>query len=399
VTPLPGGFDQEKYEMSTTGDGTQLSASTRPERRDVVVVGGGQAGLAIGYFLARQDRLFTILEAASEPAAAWRGRWDSLKLFTSARYSGLPGLPFPGDPDLYPTRDEVVDYLTDYARHFELPVDFNSRVRSLSRIDGRYLVATDDRTYDADQVVVATGPFQVPFVPAIAGGLDSQILQLHSSEYRSPDAIAGGPVLVVGGGNSGFQIAEELSAMRKVHLSVGSAQKPLPQRVLGRDLFWFLDATGLIRASVETRIGRKLAGRDTLIGPRPKARMRRHGFQMHGRAVAADGSTVTFDDGSQLAVGAVIWATGFRSDHFWIDAPIFGDDGQPAHRRGVSDSPGLYFLGLTWQYTRGSALIGFVAEDAEHIANQIEAFQPVSAGSAERSQQDEPAGARAAQAV
>jgi putative flavoprotein involved in K+ transport len=354
------------------------------ERREVVVVGGGQTGLAVGYFLSRQGRYFTILEGAREPAAAWRERWDSLKLFTSARYDALPGMAFPGDPDRYPTRDEVADYLTGYAARFELPVELGSRVRSLSKVGGRYRVGLDDRTYEAEQVVVATGPFQVPYVPALAERLDEGILQLHSSDYRSPEAVSAGPVLVVGGGNSGFQIAEELSRAREVHVSIGSPQKPLPQRVLGRDLFWFLDATGLIRKSVETRIGRRLAGRDTLIGPRPRTRARRHGFRLHGRAVEAGGRTVGFEDGSRLEVGSVIWATGFRSDHSWIDVPVFDSEGRLVHRRGVTDSPGLYFVGLTWQYTRGSALIGFVADDAEHIANRIEAFRPAVSAPAER---------------
>jgi putative flavoprotein involved in K+ transport len=356
-----------------------LRESATTQRREVVVVGAGQAGLAIGYLLSRQGHDFTILEAASEPAAAWRERWDSLKLFTSARYSALPGLAFPGDPDRYPLRDEVVEYLTDYARRFELPVELDCRVRSLSRRNGSYLVALDDRAYEADQVVVATGPFQLPFVPALAERLDGEVLQLHSSDYRSPDAIPERPVLVVGGGNSGFQIAEELSRTHEVHMSIGSRQKPLPQRVLGRDLFWFLDVTGLIRKSVESRIGRKLAGRDTLIGPKPKTRMRRHRLHMHGRTVDAEGSTVRFDDASQLEVGSVIWATGFRTDHSWIDAPVFDPAGRLIHRRGVTDSPGLYFLGLTWQYTRGSALLGFVKDDAEHIAREIDAFRRLAA--------------------
>ena len=246
--------------MSVTGNGQQ-NGSMSAEHREVVVIGGGQAGLAVGYFLAQQGRRFTILEAASEPGAAWRARWDSLKLFTSAGYSGLPGLDFPGDPDRYPLRDEVADYLSDYAKRFELPVELGSPVRSVSKADGGYLVTLADRAYTADQVVVATGPFQVPIVPALAEGLDQEVQQLHSKDYRSPDAVAGGPVLVVGGGNSGFQIAEELSGAHEVHMSIGSRQKPLPQRVLGRDLFWLLDTTGLIRKSVETRIGRRLAGR------------------------------------------------------------------------------------------------------------------------------------------
>jgi FtsP/CotA-like multicopper oxidase with cupredoxin domain/cation diffusion facilitator CzcD-associated flavoprotein CzcO len=371
--------------MSVVARGRKVKNGARAERREVVVIGGGQAGLALGYFLSHQGRAFTIFEAGADPAAAWRQRWESLRLFTSARYNALPGVPFPGDPDRYPGRDEVVEYLTDYARRFELPVELGSRVRSLSKTDGTYLVALDDRTYAADQVVVATGPFQVPFVPALAERLDERVLQLHSSYYRSPGAVSEGPVLVVGGGNSGFQIAEELSRTHEVHMSIGSRQTPLPQRLLGRDLFWWLDRSGLIRTSVESRIGQRLAGRDTLIGARPATRARRYGLRLHGRAVDATGITVRFDDGSGLDVGSVIWATGFRSDYSWIDAPVFDERGRLLHRRGVTASPGLYFLGLTWQHTRGSALLGFVKDDAEHIAQQIAAFQPAAADHRERS--------------
>jgi putative flavoprotein involved in K+ transport len=345
-------------------------------RRDVVVVGGGQAGLTIGYFLARQELDFTILEAAAGSAAAWRERWDSLRLFTPARYDALPGLPFPGDADVYPSRDEVAAYLADYARHFDLPVELDSRVHSIRKTGGTYLVELEDRAYQADQVVVATGPFQVPIVPPIAERLDPEVVQLHSSAYRSPAAIPGGPVLVVGGGNTGFQIAEELSESHEVHLSIGSRQTPLPQRILGLDLFRYLDATGLIRKGIDSRIGRRMEGRDTLIGSSPRALRRRHGVEIHGRAVEAAGSTVSFGDGGQLDVRTVIWATGFGVDHSWIDVPVFDESGRLAHQRGVTESPGLYFLGLTWQYTRGSALLGWVKDDAEYLARQIAAFRP-----------------------
>jgi putative flavoprotein involved in K+ transport len=225
--------------------------------------------------------------------------------------------------------------------------------------------------------VVATGPFQVPFVPPIARGLDAGVVQLHSTAYRNPDSIPPGAVLVVGGGNTGFQIAEELSRSREVHLSIGSRQMPLPQRVLRRDLFWYLEATGLIRKSTATRIGRRMEGRDTLIGSSPGAARRRYGVQLHKRAVGANGSTVSFSDGTRLDVSTVVWATGFRLDHSWIDVPVFDEDGRLVHRRGVSASPGLYFLGLTWQHTRGSALLGWVKDDAEFLARQIGAFRPV----------------------
>jgi putative flavoprotein involved in K+ transport len=353
-----------------------MTGSTPTERRDVVVVGGGQAGLAIGWFLAQQGRDFTILEAAEEPAAAWRARWDSLRLFTAARYDSLPGLAFPGDPDRYPTRDEVAGYLTDYARRFELPVELGSRVRSITTSGERYVVELDDRSYEADQVVVATGPFQVPYTPPIADRLDPEVAQLHSSDYRSPSAIRRGVVLVVGGGNTGFQIAQELSASHEVHLAIGSRQTPLPQRILGRDLFTYLDRTGLIHKTTASRIGRRAQGRDVLIGSGPRRLRRRHGVVLHDRAVGADGSTVSFLDGTRLDPDTVIWATGFRVDHSWIDAPIFDGRGLLVHHRGVTNSPGLYFLGLSWQHTRGSALLGWVKDDAEHIAGEIAAFAP-----------------------
>ena len=351
------------------------AAGAATQQRDVVVIGGGQAGLAIGYFLAEQGRRFTILEAAGEPAAAWRARWDSLKLFTPARYDGLPGLAFPGEPGRYPGRDDVVAYLTDYARRFELPVELDSPVQSVRARDGGFLVELADRTYAAGQVVVATGPFQVPFTPAIAAGLGADVVQLHSSDYRSPADLPRGAVLVVGGGNTGFQIAAELAQTRQVHLAVGARQTPLPQRILGRDLFRYLEATGLMSKPVHSRIGQRMKDRETLIGSSPRA-ARRQGIQMRSRATAADGATVTFADGSGLAVEAVVWATGFRLDHSFVDAPVFDGDGRVKHQRGVAEVPGLYFLGLPWQHTRGSALLGWVKDDAQYIAERIDALAP-----------------------
>jgi putative flavoprotein involved in K+ transport len=361
--------------MDLTASDQYTTDNTATKRHDVVVVGGGQAGLAIGYFLTQQGRDFTILEAADEPAAAWRDRWDSLKLFTPVRYNSLPGLDFPGDPDSYPGRDDVAAYLTNYARRFGLPVELDSRVHAIRKPNGSYLIELDGRTYEADQVVIATGPFHVPRVPPIAERLDPEVVQLHSSDYRSPADIPEGTILVVGGGNTGFQIAEELADSHDVHLSIGSRQTPLPQRILGRDLFWYLDATGLIRKTRDSRIGRRAEGRDTLIGSSPRA-IRRQGVELHPRAVDAEGSTVSFEDGTKVGARAVVWATGFGIDHSFIDLPVFDDRGHLVHQRGVTQSPGLYFLGLTWQHTRGSALLGWVKDDAEFITRQISAFRP-----------------------
>jgi putative flavoprotein involved in K+ transport len=356
---------------------TEQSANPPSERFDVIVIGAGQAGLAIGYFLARQGRRFVILEAADTIGAAWRSRWDSLVLFTSRRYDSLPGLAFPGDPDGYPTRDEVIGYLEQYAATFELPIELNSAVRSVTAKDGGFVVALDDRQIEADQVVVATGPFQVPLVPALAGELAPEVFQAHSTGYRRPSDVPEGRVLVVGGGNTGFQIAEELAGTHQVHLAIGSRQTPLPQRILGRDLFWWLTKTGLIKKTVDTRIGGRLQHRDTLIGSRPRKLRRRYGVDVKPRAVGVSGRAVSFKDGTELHVDAVIWATGYRSDYSWIEPPVLGSDGRLQHRRGVTDVPGLFFLGLSWQHTRGSALIGWVKDDAQFIAEQIAALAEV----------------------
>ncbi|HEY6606136.1 MAG TPA: NAD(P)/FAD-dependent oxidoreductase [Gaiellaceae bacterium] len=341
------------------------------DRFDVVVVGAGQAGLAMGYFLARQGRRFVILERSDSIGAAWRERWESLTLFTPRRYNGLPGLPFPGDPDGYPTRDEVIAYLERYAEKFELPIELNSNARRLTTDDGRFLLEVDGRTIRADQVVVATGPFQEPYVPQLAERLAPEIFQTHSTGYRKPTDVPEGAVLVVGGGNTGFQIAQELSATHKVYLSVGSRQSPLPQKLLGRDLFWWLTKSRLLNTTVESRLGRRLQHRDTLIGSSPRDLKRRYGVELKPRVVDASEHTVRFADGSELKVEAVIWATGYRPDYSWIALPVFDPDGRLRHRRGVTDVAGLYFLGLTWQHTRGSALLGWVKDDAEFVAQQI----------------------------
>jgi putative flavoprotein involved in K+ transport len=340
---------------------------------DVVVVGGSQSGLAMAWHLQRQGLNFVVLEAGPEVGHVWRSRWDSLKLFTPAQYDALPGMAFPAPADTYPTKDPVADYLQAYVAAHDLPVRLNARATSLVQTDGGFEVKAAGQTYRARQVVVATGPFQVPFVPPMAAKLDASVTQLHSADYRNPQALPEGPALVVGGGNSGFQIAEELAATRQVDLSIATRYPMLPQRLAGRDLFWWLTRLGLLRVTVDSRPGRRMSRRDFVIGTN-RRRLEGKGVRFRPRLVDTEGRTVRFADHGLLEdVGVVVWATGYRPDYGWIEVPGVVQEGHVVHRRGVTEVPGLYFLGLSWQHTRGSALLGFVNDDAAFLADRIQA--------------------------
>jgi putative flavoprotein involved in K+ transport len=339
---------------------------------DVLVIGGGQAGLAMGYLLAQRGLRFEIVDAAAEVGAVWRSRWDSLRAFTPAQYDNLPGLAFPAAPDTYPGKDDVADYLQAYAAHFDLPVRAGTRVTSLTQSNGVYCARAGAEAWEARQVVVATGPFQVPFIPPIAKELDPGVRQLHSAGYRNPATMPPGRVLVVGAANSGCQIAEELAATHTVELAAGQRMPAVPQRPLGRDVWWWASLLGLDRVTVGSRLGRRLAARDQVIGGGPRQLARRHGVRIRPRATGAAGRTVRFADGAAAEFDAVVWATGFTTDHSWIDVPGVRDErGRIRHQRGVTPAPGLYVLGLTWQHTRTSALLGWVRNDAAFLAGQI----------------------------
>jgi putative flavoprotein involved in K+ transport len=336
---------------------------------NVIVIGGGQAGLAAGHYLAKRDLRFVILEAASRVGDSWRSRWDSLVLFSPARYSSLPGLPFPGEPDRYPGKDEMGDYLELYAQELDLPVRLESRVRSLSRVDGRYVAEVEGTAYEAPAVIVAAGGFQRPQVPGLASELTPDVVQIHSAEYRRPDELPPGPVMVVGAAASGLQIADELADERKVYISVGSRVPSLPDFILGKEVFWWLDHLPLTRITIDTPLGRRMSRRPLIKGDSLRKLSRRDTVERVERAVEARGRAIVCDDGRAVEVPSVVWATGFRADYSWIDIPAFDDTGLPIHRRGVTEFPGLYFLGMRWQHNLGSSLIGWVRHDAEFIAD------------------------------
>jgi putative flavoprotein involved in K+ transport len=350
--------------------------ATRPASADptldVLVIGGGQAGLAMGYHLAQTGLRFQIVDAGHQVGEAWRSRWDSLRLFTPAQYANLPGLPFPAACDTYPGKDDVADYLQLYATTFELPIRSGVSVTSLTNTDGSYTVKAGAVTLNARQVVVATGPFQVPLVPSMAEDLHPEVTQLHSADYRRAEDVPPGTVLVVGAANSGCQIAAELSATHRVELSTGQSIPTIPQRPLGRDVWWWASRVRLDKVTAASKLGQRLSGRDQRIGASPRNLSRHDDVRIRPRATAMAGRTVTFADGGRSQFDAVIWATGYTTDHSWIDVPASKDGhGRLRQTRGVTNSPGLYVLGLTWQHTRGSALLGWIGADAAFLTKQI----------------------------
>jgi putative flavoprotein involved in K+ transport len=361
-----------------TAEATLGRPETAAEELDTIVVGGGQAGLAVGYYLKQQGRQFAILDANRRIGGSWRTRtWSSLRLFTPARYDGLPGWPFPAPAWSYPTARETADYLELYAERFELPVRSGVQVDRLAKAGDRFLIEDGKQRFLAGSVVVATGFHGTPSVPRFASELDPRIVQMHSSEYRDPSQLAPGGVLIVGAGNSGADIAIETSKTHPTWLS-GRDKGEVPVRVESRlarfviPVLWFL-ASHLL--TVRTPLGRKLKPR-VLANGSPRVRVRSKDLKEAGVVLAPktigvrDGRPV-LADGRILEVANVIWATGFRQDYNWIDLPVYDADGAPAHERGVASEPGLYFVGLDFMYAATSENVGGVGRDARHVARHI----------------------------
>ena len=347
---------------------------------DTLVIGASQAGLAAGYYLQRAGARFALLDAGEEIGAAWKQRWDSLRLFTPARYDSLPGMPFPGERYSLPTKDEVGEYLKAYAKRFDLPVRLNTRVSSLRRDGNAYVITSaNGESLRARSIIVATGANQQPRVPAFAAGLRSGIAQIHSSGYRRPSQLPPGGVLVVGAGNSGAQIALELAESGRNVVLSGPDTGSLPRRLLGRDIYDWLWPT-LMRPSVDTALGRrlmrgKLFAGDPLIGMSASS-LAQPNLKRAGRTIGVRDGLPLLDDGTIAAeINTVVWCTGFRPDFSWIELPVLGLDGYPVHRRGLAaDAPGLAFLGMRYQYRVGSALLGGVGEDAAYVASHTLKF-------------------------
>ncbi len=355
-----------------------MTGELRPahDHFQVVIVGGGQAGLAAGYYLAQVGCRFVILDAHDGVGDAWRMRWSTLRLFTPARIDGLPGLPFPAPDEELPSRDAMADYLEAYARRFELPVRSGVRVTSLSASRDRYVLDTSEGEIEADQVIVATGANQTPRIPAFASGLDPQIRQLSAADYRDPTQLRSGGVLVVGAGNSGAEIALEAGRDHTTWLSGRDTGTGSP-RFFARPFWWF-GSNFLTRS---TPMGRRLIARMSA-GGAPLFRIRPDDFAKGGVERVAKMTGVSegrpeLADGRVLDVRTVVWCTGFGQDFGWIRLPVFDESGGPLHWRGVVRSqPGLYFIGLPFLYRLSSALIGGAGSDARHVARVALRWKP-----------------------
>lgn len=365
------------HQQSTLDDSRRSAAGL--QRVETVVIGAGQAGLSVGYHLARRGLPFLILDASRRIGDSWRARWDSLRLFTPARFDGLPGMPFPAASHSFPTKDEMADYLEAYAARFRLPVRSGVEVDGLSRRGDRFLVTAGKLRFEADQVVVAMATYQSPRVPPFARRLDPGILQLHSCEYRSPSQLRDGSVLVVGAGNSGSEIGLEVARSHTTWMS-GRDTGHIPFRIEGLAARLFLVRLVLRFLfhrvlTVKTPIGRKarpkvISQGGPLIRVKP-ADMAAAGIERVPKVVGVRDGLPLLEDERVLDVANVIWCTGFHPGFTWIDLPVLGDH-EPLHERGiVHHEPGLFFVGLHFLSALSSGMIHGVGKDAERIAARI----------------------------
>lgn len=334
--------------------------------RDYIIIGAGQAGLAMAYYLKSLNKDFLILDANEEVGAPWLKRWDSLKLFTPSEFNNLPGMKFPHQKGHYANKYEVADYLKAYVEKFEIPVELNQKVISLKKGDNYFSVKSENSEFTSKNVIIATGPFHTPYTPKCSQNISSEILQIHSEHYKNPEQLCEGDTLVVGAGDSGVQILEEVSSSeRKVFFSGCPSVGTLPQEFLGKTLWWWFSKTGVLTVSRHSWLGKKLRrGTQPIIGTDVKALFKRPNITCVGRTLDADDEKISFEKTQISSIKNIIWATGFKPNFNWIENIELDDLGYPINNRGISNIKGLFYIGLPWLHTRGSATLGGVKKDA-----------------------------------
>ena len=345
--------------------------------KDFIIIGAGQAGLSMAYHLTQLKKEYIILDANSETGAPWLKRWDSLKLFTPTEFNHLPGMDFPNEKGYYPDKYEVAAYLKSYVEKFNIPITFNQKITGLKKVDDFFILKSESETFKAKNVVVATGPFHKPFTPPCHTKISKDLIQIHSEHYKNPEQLQEGDTLVVGAGDSGVQILDEISKTnRNVYFSGDTNITSIPQEILGKTLWWWFKKIGFLSVSKFSYIGKKLSkGGQPIIGTDVKSLLKKQNVICVGRTLDANDTELHFEEGNYKNIKNIVWATGFKPNFEWIEGVTLNDYKYPKNYRGISNLKGLYFLGLPWLFTRGSATLGGVKKDTKFLSNYIEKLE------------------------
>ncbi len=340
---------------------------------DFVVVGAAQAGLAMAYYLKKQNKDFLVVDKESEIGASWLSRWDSLTLFTPSEFNNMPGMEFPAEKGHYPSKTEVAQYFKEYVEKFKFPIQLNTFVENISHHDDHFILKSPQGEIVTKNVVIATGPFHIPYTPPFSKKIAEDIFQIHSNYYKNSGQLQEGNAMVVGAGDSGFQILDEVSRDdRKVYFSGATNVKVLPQEILGKTLWWWFTKSGFLSFSRDTWLGKKISkSRQPVIGTPVKKILERENVIPVGKTKNAEGELIITDKKKIKDLKNIIWATGYRPNFSWIEGLELAKNGYPKHYRGVSNIKGLYFIGLPWLHTRGSATLGGIKKDAKYLSDYI----------------------------
>jgi len=342
--------------------------------KDFVIIGAAQAGLSMAYHLKKNAKDFLIIDKENEIGASWLNRWNSLKLFTPTEFNHLEGMPFPASKGHYPDKYEVANYFKSYAAKFDFPVQLNTMAESVEKSDDGFIVKTSKGGLKCKEVIIATGPFHIPYIPKFHNNISEDIFQIHSNYYKNPDQLQDGETLVVGGGDSGFQILDEISKHTEstTYFSGNTDIRTLPQEILGKTLWWWFTITGFLSFSKDSWIGKRISSsKQPIIGTDVQSILNRENVKTVGYTVDASQNTVKTTKKTLSNIKNIVWATGFKPNFKWINTIELTKDGYPKHHRGISTTKGLYFIGLPWLHTRGSATLGGIKKDAKYLAQKI----------------------------
>lgn len=340
---------------------------------DFIIVGAAQAGLSMAYELEQMDVNYLVLDKENEIGASWLNRWDSLRLFTPTEFNHLKGLEFPAPKGHYPNKYEVADYFKTYVDTFEIPIKLNTFVSCIYKNEGLFVLETENKTYTSHQVIVATGPFHIPYTPPFYEKISQSIKQWHSNYYNNPSQLQDGNCLVVGAGDSGFQILDEISKNGRITYFSGQTEvRTLPQEFLGKTLWWWFTKTGFLSINKNTWLGKQISrSKQPVIGVDVKHILNRKNVIPVGKTMDAEGDIIVTKNNTLKGIKNIIWATGYRPNFSWIKGLELDKEGYPIHHRGESNIEGLFFIGLPWLHTRGSATLGGIKKDSDYLANRI----------------------------